>query len=83
MKPAVKQIFKDLDQYRDFCRQFGRVFDEAHLYKEKSPYSDFLRWKETGKARYWPGYPHFKPRYHKKGNEQRSDRNGQRHDRKR
>jgi len=67
MKKAVSQIFDDLDAYRNFCREFGRVFDEAHLYKEKSPYTDFLRWKESGKARYWPGYPHFK-KFTKKGN---------------
>jgi hypothetical protein len=31
MKKAVSQIFDDLDAYRNFCREFGRVFDEAHL----------------------------------------------------
>lgn len=70
MKKAVEQIFDDLEEYKNFCRQYGRVFDEAHLYKERSPYSDFLRWKESGQAHYWPGYPHFR-KYHKKGNEQR------------
>ena len=56
MKEAVKKVFDDLDEYRDFCRIYGRVFNEAHMYKERTPYDDFLKWKDTGKARYWPGY---------------------------
>ena len=50
MKEAVKKVFDDLDEYRDFCRIYGRVFNEAHLYKERTPYDDFLKWKDTGKV---------------------------------
>ena len=39
IKPEVKQIFDDLDEYHDFCRmQYPAVkFDEADLYKNSSP----------------------------------------------
>jgi hypothetical protein len=33
---TVAKIFDDLDQYRDFCRFEGHVFNEAHLYNHKS-----------------------------------------------
>ena len=56
MSDSLVKIFDDLDRYRDFCREYGRVFDEAHLYKRKTPFDDFRRWEETGKARAWPGY---------------------------
>ena len=76
MKEAVEQIFNDLDEYRNFCREYGRVFNEAHLYKERTPYDDFKRWKDTGKARQWPGYPfnQFKKRYDNKRHDNRSQR---------
>ena len=78
MKDAVKQIFNDLDEYRDFCRIYGRVFNEAQLYKEKTPYEDFLKWKDTGKARQWPGYPFYpKKRYDNRDNRDNRDRRGQ------
>ncbi len=32
----VNQIFDDLDNYRNFCRDFGYRFDEAELYSNKS-----------------------------------------------
>ena len=76
MKEAVTQIFNDLDEYRDFCRIYGRVFNEAHMYKEKTPYDDFLRWKDTGKAGPWPGYPfnHYEKRYDNKRHDSRPQR---------
>ena len=76
MKEVVKQIFNDLDEYRDFCRIYGRVFNEAHMYKERTPYDDFKRWKDTGKARQWPGYPfnQFKKRYDNKRHDNRPQR---------
>lgn len=46
MKPEVKQIFDDLDEFRDFVRmQIPQVkFDEAELYKNSSPtWQKFLR----------------------------------------
>ena len=32
----VKQIFEDLDNYRNFCRDHGYRFDEADLYSQRS-----------------------------------------------
>ena len=32
----VNQIFDDLDNYRNFCRNFGYRFDEADLYSQRS-----------------------------------------------
>ena len=32
----VKQIFNDLDKYRNFCREHGFRFDEADLYSQRS-----------------------------------------------
>lgn len=33
--PKVRQIFDDLEKYRDFCVDYGYKFDEAHLYDMK------------------------------------------------
>lgn len=33
--PKVKTIFDDLEKYRDFCVDYGYIFDEAHLYDMK------------------------------------------------
>jgi hypothetical protein len=30
--PKVKQIFEDLENYREFCVDYGFKFDEATLY---------------------------------------------------
>jgi hypothetical protein len=30
--PRVKEIFDDLDKYRDFCVEYGYKFDESTLY---------------------------------------------------
>ena len=46
IKPEVKQIFHDLDEYRDWVRmQYPAVkFDEADLYKNSSPtWQKFIR----------------------------------------
>ena len=63
MKETVTQIFNDLEEYLNFCREYGRVFNEAHLYKERTPYDDFVKWKGTGKARQWPGWPFNRKKY--------------------
>lgn len=44
--PTINEIFDELDAYRDFCREFGHVFDEAHLYNFKSPYGQFERYRK-------------------------------------
>ena len=34
--PRVHQIFDDLDQYLEFCQDFGYMYDESDLYNWKS-----------------------------------------------
>jgi len=36
MKIELERIFDDLDQFRDYCRFNGKVFNEADLYKNSS-----------------------------------------------
>lgn len=44
MKPEVKTIFEDLENYRKFCVDYGYPFDEAHLYNERTPgYSEYVK----------------------------------------
>ena len=45
MKDQVKKIFDDLDAYRQFCVEFGYVFNEKHLYNVKSPYGSYERYR--------------------------------------
>lgn len=44
----VKKVFADLDEFRNFCRFEGHVFNEAHLYK-----SDTRAWQAFTKHRNW------------------------------
>lgn len=47
MKPDVEQIFDDLDQFRNFCVDFGHQFDESNLYNYRAQsFQDFMRRKE-------------------------------------
>lgn len=47
MKPQVKSIFEDLDELRQFCKDYGYTFNEADLYKSGSyVYKEFLKFKE-------------------------------------
>lgn len=60
--PTIKRVFDDLDAYRDFCREFGYVFDEKHLYNSTKAWGQYERyrkgqriinnWKEDRKAFY-------------------------------
>jgi len=34
--PRVRQIFDDLDKYREFCVDYGYKFDEATMYDMRS-----------------------------------------------
>lgn len=43
IKPEVNQIFDDLDNYKRFCQDYGYVYDERHLYNERSPYGEFVK----------------------------------------
>lgn len=37
----VSKVFDDLDAYRNFCVEYGYVFNEADLYKRNTAYSQF------------------------------------------
>jgi hypothetical protein len=39
----VARVFDDLDAYREFCVEYGFVFDEKDLYKRNTPYGQFER----------------------------------------
>jgi hypothetical protein len=44
MKPEVRTIFEDLETYRQFCIDYGYIFDERHLYNERNPaYGEFVK----------------------------------------
>jgi len=46
MKPEVAKIFDELEEYRQFCVDFGHIFNEADLGNERSPYIDYQRFKK-------------------------------------
>jgi len=35
-KTRIKQIFTDLENYLNFCRDYGYKFDESDLYSQRS-----------------------------------------------
>ena len=43
MKPEVKNIFEDLENYHQFCKNYGYVYDERHLYNERTPYGEYVK----------------------------------------
>lgn len=43
MKPEVKNIFDELEKYREFCVTYGYVYDERHLNNEKTPWGEYQR----------------------------------------
>ena len=46
---TAKEIYDDLDNYRDFCRDYGYRFNEADLYNNKKyPYQQYRKF-EAGK----------------------------------
>lgn len=69
MKPEVAKIFDDLDAYRDFCRFEGHVFNEAHLYKENTPWGEFQRSKNNAR----------KPRDNRNFNNRNNNNNNNKH----
>jgi hypothetical protein len=41
---TTREIFNDLDSYRNFCRDYGYRFNEADLYNNKKyPYQQFRK----------------------------------------
>jgi hypothetical protein len=45
MTKEVNNIFDDLEEYLAFCKKQGYVYDESHLYNEKTPWGEFQRVK--------------------------------------
>lgn len=45
MKDQMTKLFDDLDNYRNFCREYGYIFNEAHLYKGDTPWGQYSRWR--------------------------------------
>jgi hypothetical protein len=43
MTKEVRNIFEDLEDYLAFCKKQGYVYDENHLYNEKTPWGEFQR----------------------------------------
>ena len=44
--PKTKQVFVDLEEYLDFCKNFGYRYNEADLYNNRSyPYQQFSKFK--------------------------------------
>ena len=43
MTKEVRNIFDDLEEYLEFCKKQGYVYDESHLYNEKTPWGEFQR----------------------------------------
>ena len=43
MKPEVRNIFEDLENYQRFCQDYGYPFDEKTLYNERSPYGEYIK----------------------------------------
>ena len=50
--PPVRQIFNDLEKFRNWCRFEGKPFDEADLYNDKSPiWRQYRKFKRNTKNR--------------------------------
>ena len=50
--PKVKAIFDDLEQYRDFCREYGYRFNEGDLYNWKAyAYQQFNKYLQGKNAK--------------------------------
>lgn len=46
----INTIFNDLDAYREWCVEFGFVFDEKNLYKSDTPWGLFNRYMNGDKT---------------------------------
>jgi hypothetical protein len=58
MKPEVTTLFDDLEEYKEFCIKQGYVYDEAHLYNEKTPWGEMVRVKNGKHPKdNWSPYP--------------------------
>jgi hypothetical protein len=57
-RAAYQKVFNDLDEYRDYCRFEGKVFNEKALYNRDDKnwqsylkYQNYLRAKSRAKGR--------------------------------
>lgn len=41
----INRIFDDLEGYRNFCREYGHVFNEADLYNHNTSWSQYSKWR--------------------------------------
>jgi len=58
--PVISKVFDDLDEYRDYCRFEGKVFDEKALYnKEDANWQSYEKYRNYIRAKRRGG---FKPR---------------------
>jgi hypothetical protein len=49
---TVTEIFDDLDSFREFCVEYGYVFNEQDLYDSKSPvYKKFQKFQAGKKVK--------------------------------
>jgi hypothetical protein len=42
---TVARVFEDLDVYREFCVEYGYIFNEKDLYKRNTAYGQYERAK--------------------------------------
>jgi hypothetical protein len=50
--PVVNKIFNDLEEFHDFCRTEGHIFNEAHLYRNDArPWQAFQKYKNWIRAK--------------------------------
>lgn len=50
--PKVHAIFEELEQYLDFCREYGYVYNETDLYNWKSyAYQQFNKYQQGKTAK--------------------------------
>ena len=42
---TVARVFEELDAYREFCVEYGFIFNEKDLYKRNTAYGQFERAK--------------------------------------
>jgi hypothetical protein len=58
MTKEVRNLFDDLDEYLVFCKKQGYVYDESHLYNEKTPWGEMQRVKNGKHPKdNWSPYP--------------------------
>ena len=67
LRPEVRDLFDELEEYLTFCKRQGYVYDENHLYNEKTPWGEMQRVKAGKHPKdNWSPYPKekrdFKPR---------------------